>query len=140
MTDLEQRAAVNAAAFRGVLDALARGDVEAVVRLHTEDVTIEYPFAPPGFPALVHGCDELRAFEQAIADRVATCAFHDLRIRAFAHEDGLVAEYRGEVTLTNGRPYANTYCAVVQCRDGLLHHVRKLYDPLVIGAAGLEAS
>lgn len=140
MTPHEQRDAANAAAFRGVLDALARGDVEAVVRLHTEDVTIEYPFAPPGFPALVRGRAELRAFEQAIADRVATCAFRDVRIRALADEDGLLAEYRGEVTLASGRPYANTYCAVVRCRDGLLHHVRKLYDPLVIVAAGLEPS
>jgi len=109
------------------------------VELHTEDVEIEYPFAPAGFPGIVRGRAELRAFEQAIADRVAACAFHDLRIQALAGADGLVAEYRGEVTLTSGKPYGNTYCAVVQCRDGLLHRVRKYYDPLVIDGSGLTA-
>jgi ketosteroid isomerase-like protein len=127
------------ATVEAFLDAIVRKDVDAIVDIHTEDAILEFPFAPPGFPPRVEGRDAIRVFEAPISESVASSSFHDLTVRPLAEPDMAVAEYRGEVTLTNGRNYDNTYCLVVQFRDGLMHHVREYFNPLVIQSAGLVA-
>lgn len=127
------------ATVEAFLDAIVRKDVDAIVDIHTEDGIIEFPFAPPGFPRRVEGREAIRVFEAPISESVASSSFHDLVVRPLAEPDMAVAEYRGEVTLTNGRAYNNTYCLVIRFRDGLMQHVREYFNPLVIQSAGLVA-
>jgi uncharacterized protein len=127
-----ERTATNERSFRAVLQALIDQDVDRLMLLHTDDATVEFPFAPAGFPSRLRGRVEIRDFERSISDQVVTCRFVDVRIRPLLEPDVLMAEYQSEVSLRSGGKYNNVYCAVVRFVDGLLYHVRKYLNPLAM--------
>ncbi len=43
----------------------------------------------------------------------------------------MVAEYRGEWETHKGRPYHNTYIALIRIRQGRIVHMREFFNPLV---------
>jgi ketosteroid isomerase-like protein len=129
----------NRAAVERFLDALVRQDIEAVVQVHTPDAVLEFPYAPPGFPARVEGHDAIRAFETPITESVASSSFHDLVFRPVAGANQGVATYRGEVQLHNGRDYNNEYCLVIEFQDGRFHRVSEYFNPVVVMESGLIA-
>jgi ketosteroid isomerase-like protein len=137
-------------ALRAVLAAMTASDVEELVRWHAPNVEVRYPYAPPTFPALITGRAALHEFEAAVAAKIESCRFHDVRIRGLAVSPtgsadgqcvaGLLAEYRGSVVLKSGRPYDNIYCSVMDIDgDGLLLRVTKYYNPSTITTSGLDA-
>jgi len=139
MQNADGELATNEAAFQEFHQALIDKDLDRIVDIHSDDAILEFPFAPPGFPQRVQGREAIREFERPISESVASCSFHDLKMRQLGGPTTLVAEYSGQVELTSGRSYNNTYCVIVEFRDGLMHHVREYFNPLVIQAAGLVA-
>ena len=125
--DAAARRNANEEAFRRAMAAVSRGDVEAQMVEYTEDAVMEFPFADP--PTTVEGkaamTDYLRWAFQILEMDIAITAVHP-----GADPDHVVAEFtsQGRV-LTSGKPYANSYVAVIQFRDGRIHRHREYFNP-----------
>lgn len=128
---------INTTAVRDFLAALASGNVNRVLDLHTDDCIIEFPNAPTGFPARVVGRTAIEELERPISEKVVSCEFHDVKVRPLAEPNAVLAEYRGILRLSNGRPYNNTYCIIFTLRSGRFCHIREYFDPRAVIKAGL---
>jgi ketosteroid isomerase-like protein len=131
--DLVQR---NIALLRRYLDAVNGWDADAMREILHPEVSFEMPFALSGSPRVTKGVDAVMAYLRSVPTIAVAMRLLDIRIHAFADDpDELVAEYRSEMTLTNGRPYQNTYISRATVRDGKLILFREHFDP----AAYVEA-
>ncbi len=127
-TDLAQR---NVALLRRHLDAINAWDFDAMREILHPDVSLELPFVVGDFPAVTQGLDAVMAFLQGVPDFAESENLHDITIHAFADDPNeLVAEYRSDMKLTNGRPYRNTYVVRATVRDGKLILFREHFDPI----------
>ncbi|MGI5502607.1 nuclear transport factor 2 family protein [Lentzea sp. CA-135723] len=112
------------------LQLLLDKDMIGFAGLWAEDGVMEFPFAPPGWPARLEG---RAAIEDYLRDYPKM-----LDIRAFpkqvVHEtpDVLVAEFDAEgVVVATGKPYRASYIAVITVRDGEIVNYRDYWNPLL---------
>ena len=116
------------AAIQRGFSALSAGDVDAMLAGASDDFVLELPYADP--PKRIEGKAAAREF---LTGALATFEL-DLRVTgAYACTDGtVVAEYvsTGRAVPT-GKPYANSYIAVLQFRDGKLCLQREYYNPVL---------
>ncbi|EMF28609.1 nuclear transport factor 2 family protein [Streptomyces pseudogriseolus] len=118
-------------AFLDHLDHLAAGRVDEWAELFTEDGVLEFPYAPPGYPARLQGRDELRA-HMAAFPKAFRVEMKDVRIHETVDPTLVIAELRSEgVALETGRPYDQTYISVVETRDGRISRYVDYWNPLV---------
>jgi ketosteroid isomerase-like protein len=113
------------------LDALEAQDVERAAGCFAEDGIIDLPFAPPGFPAYHEGRETIASFLRRFPTYYRRIRYLDRQMAALADGSGVVAEYRGEWETVKGKPYNNTYVALVRVRDGHISHMREYFNPLV---------
>jgi uncharacterized protein len=127
MTDDEQRSR-NGTTFARSLAALSRGDLEGHLEGCTNDFALELPYADP--PRTVTGKDAVRTY---LTPALTTFSMHlDLtRLTDCLDPTLLIAEYtsEGHVT-TTGKPYANSYIAILRFRDDLICVQREYYNPV----------
>jgi uncharacterized protein len=131
-----------AATFRRGLESLVAKDVAGWVSMWAEDGTMEFPYAPPGYPQRLDGkaaiSDYLRDYPSKVDIKTFTIeAFHQtvdpsIVIIEFAVE--------GRAVQTDRR-YAMRYVGVVTLRDGKIVTYRDYWNPLVAAAAlgGMDA-
>ncbi|WP_394613547.1 nuclear transport factor 2 family protein [Lentzea sp. JNUCC 0626] len=112
------------------LQLLLDKDMIGFAGLWAEDGVMEFPFAPPGWPARLEG---RAAIEDYLRDYPKM-----LDIRSFpkqvVHEtpDVLVAEFDAEgVVVATGKPYRASYIAVITLRDGEILNYRDYWNPLL---------
>jgi uncharacterized protein len=127
MTD-EERRSRNGATFARSLAALSRGDLEGHLVGCSDDFVLELPYADP--PQIVMGKEAVRAY---LTPALATFSMH-LDITGLVNcldPDVLIAEYtsEGHVT-TTGKPYANSYIAIVRFDGDLICTQREYYNPV----------
>jgi ketosteroid isomerase-like protein len=124
----DERRARNRATFVRSLAALSEADLEGHLAGCTDDFVLELPYADP--PVTVKGKEAVRAY---LTPALATFAMQLDGTDFFSGDDPdvLVAEYVsvGHVT-TTGKPYANSYIAVVRFRDDLICGQREYYNPV----------
>ena len=106
-------------------------DVDRIVAFFAEDALFELPFAPAGFPGYHEGRDAIAAFLQQFPKYYRRIRLLDRRITPLGDGSGVVAEYRGEWETSKGRPYNNTYIALIRIREGRITHMREFFNPLV---------
>jgi ketosteroid isomerase-like protein len=118
--------------LRRVFDAIGAADVDALGSLYADDYVLEMPYAKPA-PVRVEG---LAAVQEYLRRAFETFRFELTITDAWEIDGGVVAEYTSEGTVVpTGRRYANTYIGVWRFRDGLVHHTREYYDPIVAAEA-----
>lgn len=127
--------------FSEGLKLLQEGRTDEWVELFAPDGVLEFVYAPPGFPAVMRGTEELRAqmafLPKALKVEYAEPVFHT------ATADGLlVAEFPAECTLlATGEQYRQDYISVVRFEDGLITHYRDYWNPwLPMAAIGGEVA
>ena len=112
--------------------ALLSGNAEGFVDMWAEDGSIEFPYAPPGFPQRLDGKaairEHLRKFPEMLHfDRFSDPVFHqsqDPRV--------LVAEFSCEGrAVATGRPYNQQYISVVEFREGRIVKYRDYWNPVI---------
>jgi len=127
VSDDEQRGR-NGAAFARSLAALSNSDLEGHLVGCTDDFVLELPYADP--PVSVMGKEAVRAY---LTPALATFSMRlELtQIISCFDPNCLIAEYtsEGRVT-TTGKPYANSYIAVVRFRNDLICAQREYYNPV----------
>ena len=113
------------------------GDLAGYVDLCAEDVTFEFPFAPPGRPRAVTGRADLTAYLGAYPGRIEFVAMRELTFHETLDPEVVVVEMRAEGRVkATGEPYEMAYISVVTVRGGLIVRYRDYWNPL----AALEPS
>ncbi|MEW6471557.1 MAG: nuclear transport factor 2 family protein [Actinomycetota bacterium] len=118
----------NLAVVRKALDAIAAGDLEAVMACLTDDVVFEFPYSDGG-----------TALDKAGAGRTIGYIIKTFPQRSFeisqpyelATGDGLVVEYSSEFRSAVGDvDYQNRYVAIFRFRNGLVSLWREYANPV----------
>ncbi len=123
------------AVMRRFLDALVARDLDVLADLHSEDVVLEYPFAPDGHPSQIEGhAAVLNLFAQSFAAKHPR-AYTDLRVMPTADGTAAVVEFKGELALVStGEVYHNSYFALVKFDRGRIALFREYYDAAIRAA------
>jgi ketosteroid isomerase-like protein len=117
--------------LRRYLDAINGWDFAAMRELLHRDISYELPFAPSAFPRVTKGLDNVMAFLESVPSFAAEENLSDIVIHQFADDaNELVAEYRSDMRLTNGRPYVNTYVVRATVSDRRLLRFVEYFDPV----------
>ncbi len=117
--------------LHALLDALEALDPERAAGCFAEDGVLDLPYAPEGFPGYHVGREAITAFLRRFPTYYRRIRYLDRRIEPLRDGSGAAAEYRGEWETVKGRPYHNTYVALVRVRDGQITLLREFFNPLV---------
>ncbi|MFH8770299.1 MULTISPECIES: nuclear transport factor 2 family protein [unclassified Streptomyces] len=125
--------------YRHSLRLLLAKDIPAWVGLWAEDGVMEFPFAPPGWPARLEGREAVAAYMRDYPDHIDLHGFPDLRIHRTTRPETIVVEMRGVGRLVGtGSPFDMTYIAVVSVQDGRFTSYRDYWNPLAVQQPGLD--
>jgi uncharacterized protein len=125
--DLARR---NIALLRRYLETINTGNLAALPEILHPEISFELPFVAGDTPKVTRGVDAVLAYLQGLPSIATSMRLLDIEVHAFLDDaNELVAEYRSEMTLTNGRPYRNTYVTRATVRDGRLAVFREHFDP-----------
>ncbi|WCB96871.1 putative protein YesE [Baekduia alba] len=117
---------------RRFFETLMAKDLPGWVGLFAEDADMELPFHPPGFHAERHG---RAAIERTMREAFAvweTVEFTGPVIYETTDPDVVVVETTGDMKLSTGGHYANTFIMLFFFRDGEIALWREYLNPLVL--------
>ncbi|CAM5516189.1 nuclear transport factor 2 family protein [Streptomyces avidinii] len=125
--------------YRHSLRLLLDKDIASWVGLWSEHGTMEFPFAPPGWPGRLEGREAVAAYMRDYPDHIDLHDFPDLRIHETTDPRTIVVEMRGvgRVVATGG-PFDMTYIAVVTVEDGQFTAYRDYWNPLTVQEPGVD--
>jgi uncharacterized protein len=138
-TTANELAQQNIAVLQRHLDAINAWDFATMREILHPDVSLELPFVIEPFPKVTTGFNAVMAFMESVPEFAEAENLHDFSIHAFADDPNeLVAEYRSDMRLKNGREYRNTYVVRATVKDGKLIRFREHFDsiPLLIAIGG----
>lgn len=127
--------------FADGLKLLEEGRTAEWVALFAPDGVLEFVYAPPGFPTVMRGTDELLA-QMSFMPQQLKVEYGEPVFHAATAEGVVVAEFPGDCTLlATGSTYRQDYLSVVRFEDGLITHYRDFWNPwLPMAAIGGEAA
>ena len=119
---------------RAYLDAVGALDLEALADTFADDVVMDLPYAPPGFPRRVEGKADVTAFFAGLPAMITPLRFHDYRFDVLADDPGSVlAQYASDARiLTTDRPYRNSYISRFRVRGGAIAWFAEYFDPVTL--------
>ncbi|MFI6173110.1 nuclear transport factor 2 family protein [Nocardia sp. NPDC051052] len=113
--------------------------------LWAEQGSIEFPFAPPGYPSELTGRAAIEHYLRDYPEQLDVRAIDPPTVHVTADPEIVVVEFAAAgVAVRTGRPYRMRYIAVVTVRAGEIVHYRDYWNPLAaaeaLGGAGELAS
>jgi ketosteroid isomerase-like protein len=129
--------------FRAGLERFGDGDLDGYLELLSDDVEVEFPFAPPGRPERLRGRENLRRYLEPVLARVTYDSFTSLVVYETDVAGTIVAEMTASLRLLESdRTYSRRYVAVVRAADGRVVSYREYWNPLALSdrAGAVEAS
>lgn len=125
-----------AATFRRGLESLVAKDVAGWVSMWAEDGTMEFPYAPPGYPQRLDGKAAIRDYMRDYPSKVEIKTFTIDAFHQTVDPSVVIVEFAvdGRAVQTD-RPYTMRYVGVVTLRDGKIMAYRDYWNPLVAAAA-----
>jgi ketosteroid isomerase-like protein len=109
-----------------------RRDLDGVIDLVTDDVVIENPFAPEGFPRRIEGRENVRArlTERFAVSGVEFDRFDPVTVHETTDPEVIVVEFElhGRVPSLD-RTFSRQYIQVLRVRDGKIAHWRDYFNP-----------
>lgn len=123
----------NKALVQTFYEAGNRGDMDACFDLIADDITWTN-IGTTSLSGTYRG-------KQEVMDKLLGPLFGQLKAgismdveALIAEDDYVVALAKGTAETQDGRPYNNTYCHVMQLRDGEIVAVREYFDTALVGA------
>jgi hypothetical protein len=129
--------------FRTGLERFGDGDLDGYLEVLSDDVEVEFPFAPPGRPERLRGRENLRRYLEPLLARIAYDSITGLVVYETDVAGTIVAEMTiGLRLLESDRTYSRRYVAVVRAADGRVVSYREYWNPLALSdrAGAAEAS
>ncbi|HYH49409.1 MAG TPA: nuclear transport factor 2 family protein [Acidimicrobiia bacterium] len=118
----------NVAIVQKALDAIAAGDLDAVMTCLTDDVVFEFPYTDGGTVLDKAGAARTIGF---IITTFSARTFHVEEVYDPATPDRVVLEYSSRMRSAVGDvEYSNRYVAIFVFRDGLISLWREYANPL----------
>lgn len=127
--------------FRRGLERLGAGDLAGYLDLCSDDVEVEFPFAPSGRPKRLRGRDNLRSYLEPLLAR----ASYEEIIDVIVYETDVAGTIVAEMTiairlLDSGRVYSRPYVAVVRSAGGRVVSYRDYWSPLFGLSGSVDAA
>ena len=129
--------------FRTGLERFGDGDLDGYLEVLSDDVEVEFPFAPPGRPERLRGRENLRRYLEPLLARIAYDSITGLVVYETDVAGTIVAEMSASLRLLESdRTYSRRYVAVVRAADGRVVSYREYWNPLALSdrAGAAEAS
>ncbi|ONF74332.1 nuclear transport factor 2 family protein [Amycolatopsis keratiniphila] len=125
--------------YRHSLRLLLDKDISAWVDLWSDEGTMEFPFAPDGWPKRLEGKQAVAAYMRHYPDHVELHDFPGLRIHQTTDPETIVVEMRGVGRLVEtDAPFDMTYIAVVTVHEGRITSYRDYWNPLAVQESGAD--
>ncbi|WP_308102854.1 nuclear transport factor 2 family protein [Lentzea sp. CC55] len=114
------------------LQLLLDKDMAGFAGLWAEDGVMEFPFAPPGWPARLEGRAAIEDYLRDYPEMLDIRGFPKQVVHRTTDTGVLIAEFDAEgVVVATGKPYRASYIAVITTRDGEIAHYRDYWNPLL---------
>ena len=129
--------------FRAGLERFGDGDLDGYLELLSDEVEVEFPFAPHGRPERLRGRENLRRYLEPVLARIAYDSFTSLVVYETDVAGTIVAEMTASLRLLESdRRYSRRYVAVVRAANGRVVSYREYWKPLTLNnrAGAAEAS
>ncbi|RZS39214.1 hypothetical protein EV193_104430 [Herbihabitans rhizosphaerae] len=114
------------------LDLVLAKDMLGFADLWAVDGTMEFPFAPDGWPARLDGREAVREYLRGYTDVYDVKSVTELTVHETTDPEVIVAEIEVEgVWVRTGEPYRNRYVWVITVRDGRIAGCRDYWSPSI---------
>ncbi|KAA0081733.1 nuclear transport factor 2 family protein [Mycolicibacterium sp. P9-64] len=111
-------------------------DVAAFAGLWAEDGVLEFPFAAPGYPALVEGRAAIAEYMRGYPDILKIEEIPQPVVHQSVDPEVVIVEFEASGTVVaTGAPYRMRYIAVITVRDGEIQRYRDYWSPLAAAEA-----
>ena len=121
--------------FRTGLERFGDGDLDGYLEVLSDDVEVEFPFAPPGRPERLRGRENLRRYLEPLLARIAYDSITGLVVYETDVAGTIVAEMTiGLRLLESDRTYSRRYVAVVRAANGRVVSYREYWNPLALSS------
>ncbi len=118
------------------LRLLLEKDMAGFAGLWAPDGTMEFPFAPPGYPTRLDGREAVRAYLRNYTDNVDPRAVTAQTRHDTSDPDTLIVEFEVDgVTVRTGHPYRMRYISVITVRADGIASYRDHWSPLAAAQA-----
>lgn len=122
----------NAAQARRFFETLMAKDLPGWVDLFAEDANMELPFHPPGFHSERHGRAAIERTMGEAFEVWEAVHFTEPVVYETTDPDVVIVETSGDIKLSTGGHYRNTFIMVFFFRDGKVVLWREYLNPLVL--------
>jgi uncharacterized protein len=118
------------------MDLLLAHDMAGFAGLWAVDGTIEFPFAPAGYPQRLEGRAAVADYLRDYTDHVDLRAITSRTVHQTVDPDVVVVEFEVDGTAVHtGRPYRMRYISVITVRDGEITGYRDYWSPVAAAEA-----
>ena len=124
------------------MDLLLAHDMAGFAGLWAVDGTMEFPFAPAGYPQRLEGRAAVAEYLRDYTDHVDLRAITSRTVHQTVDPDVVVVEFEVDGTaVRTGRSYRMRYISVITARDGEIAGYRDYWSPVAAAEAlgGAEA-
>ena len=119
--------------YERLKERLLAHDMQGFAGLWAEDGTMEFPFAPPGWPRRLEGREAVREYVRDYTDHIDLRAVAQETVHLTADPAVLIVELTMEaVAVPSGRPQRIDYVAVITVREGEIASYRDYWNPLML--------
>lgn len=118
------------------LDLVLAHDMSGFADLWAVDGTMEFPFAPSGYPQRVEGREAVREYVRDYTDSFDVREITSRTVHTTTDPDTVVVEMElAGLAVRVGRPYRMRYVTVITARDGEIASYREYWNPLAAAEA-----
>ena len=125
---------VFSAALRKALGERLAPGAAIFLEMVSDDIVMEFPYAPPGSPAHVAGREALGDYLDAVAGMVTLDFLRVERVHTSPPPGAVVVEFTGSGRSQAGAPYEQRYISVIDLQDGRIARYRDYWNPLALPA------
>ncbi|CAM4051763.1 nuclear transport factor 2 family protein [Kibdelosporangium persicum] len=112
-------------------ELLLAKDMSGFADLWATDGTMEFPFAPPGWPTRLDGREAVREYLSGYTDVFDIKRFTALTVHETTDPEVIVVEMEVEgLMVRTGETYQRRYISVITVRDGHIAGYRDYWSPL----------
>ncbi|OKI02646.1 phenazine biosynthesis protein PhzA/PhzB [Streptomyces sp. CB02923] len=119
--------------FRRATQLVLDKDMDGWLALCAEDVLVELPFAPDGYPSKLEGRAAVADYVRDYPEHIDLREVPRLKIHVTDDPDTVVAEWHGTGRIVaTGAPYELSYVVVMTAENGRITRYRDYWNPLAL--------
>jgi ketosteroid isomerase-like protein len=119
--------------LRKALGDRIQADASTFLEMVAEDVVMEFPYSPPGFPVRLDGREAIAKHLEGLSDIIAFDRMGEPTVHPSTDRNVVIIEFEGFGSgVATGEPYDQTYISVIRTGGGRILQYRDYWNPLVV--------